>query len=993
MKTKKLVLVFSSLLLAVFFSISTSSYAGENLIPGDSSFETGYGVWKKAGSLDDTTAFDGKHSVKAKGNIRTWERFSLKAGKPYTFSCYLKSDIPRGLLLRAARTNWRGHAESKRITLSKEWKRYEMSIPAQKINAHRTVWLAIEGCSGTYWVDACQLEEGELTDYQSAEPVSVISQIESPVEGNIFYPEEEIKIRFNFYNSQKKEEAVNLSYKIKDYDEKIVKLQTISLKLKPKESLFHQISLGRLKKKGFYLLSYNLSDKKGVISKKEASFCVVARPLPYSVEEGSLFGVTAKQKRIQACERIGVKWCSTNFLWSKEEEKGRINEGRLDNLSKFVDYIKEHNMNVCGYLRRTARWAAIEPRGWFDRCPPKDDCIDGYGDYVYRIVNRFKDRIKVWQCWGGEIDGAQHRVAGRLGKSEDWFVDMYTKMVKAGYKGAKRADPECIWGACSVSGVDCDWSRNFHLSRKIFKKAGDYIDEFAIHPYCWPRDIGEGKKVQSPEEHRLDKIYKNAFSFSQKPLWNSEYGFALSLNEKIDSPSAKMLADYMARSFILTASIPQVKRIIWYSCWNCDEGGSNYDMWRWPNPLPVVAAYSALAQVLTGARSPQEIPMGSYIKAYSFEKEKGSLVALWVPADKEVKIEIRRIKGIRVIDIMGNEVKKKGKLKLTGSPLYLLSDMAQESLTKIVQQAKIDLKPVNAELRLADSKTLKVYLTNQLNTELTGKIKLSAPLEIEKDFIGLRPGITELIEISLPEKINRSGLVEGKVETNKGEVKVSQNLSLIPCLKISKKIEIDGDLREWKDRDFIELKDASFLAPPDALAHNLWTGEGDLSIKAYLAWDEKRFYFAARVKDDIFINKSGKERIWSGDSIQIAFDPENDALRTEASGYEDDDKEFSFGYSQKLNKPCIYQYWPIPPVEPKAELAVKREGNYIFCELALPFKALRPLKPEDGKVFGFNFIIFDCDHGKRSHYWLGLTSGIAGGKDPSAFKKFILLKK
>jgi hypothetical protein len=159
-----------------------------------------------------------------------------------------------------------------------------------------------------------------------------------------------------------------------------------------------------------------------------------------------------------------------------------------------------------------------------------------------------------------------------------------------------------------------------------------------------------------------------------------------------------------------------------------------------------------------------------------------------------------------------------------------------------------------------------------------------------------------------------------------------------------------------------------------------------------MGWDSQRFYFAARVRDDVLANDRSKEEIWSGDSVQVAFDTRNDA-RSDARGYEEDDREFSMGYSRKLNGPAIYRHWPLPASEPAAELAIKREGDITGYELALPFRQLAPLMPEEGKAFGFNFVINDRDLGERADYSLGLTPGICGGKDPSAFRKFVLVKE
>lgn len=981
----------------------------QNLLEGDSSFETGYGVWKESGAVDDTDASDGQHSVKLTGRLVTRERYRYKlaGGKTYTFSAYLKAQEPgTKIALSAPRTNWSGDENNTVVTVGTEWQRYSLSV-APKPDAAPTVWLAIDHPEWlgqpdrTYWADACQLEEGAMTPYQSAEPVSIACQVDCPVPGNIFHPKEKVKLQFQLYNSRNEETASSLRYEVRDYYGQTAKLETLRLPLPPQTTVSQPVALDSPRRKGFYLVDFSLSDGQGGVTRGVVSFCIVAHPLPYSPEEGSLFALSsASAARVPAVARMGVKWTEAHFTWAwLEEERGKL---EVEGLDESVDYLAEHGINAIGRLGRTPEWAG-EYSDSTRRALPKEEALPAYESFVYEIVSRLKTKVRYWMNWGGEDDLTVKRYAAKMGKSEDWVLQRIAEVMKAGYRGAKRADPECVYGgAGQPSGVDC--SANFPYSRKVFALAGDYTDVFHLDPYTWPRYFKQGLKVQSPEELDLPAILREALDIAgpTKRCWISEYGFGLSLNEAMDSPSAKSLADHMARSYLLAASVPRIEMLQWFACWECVEGESSYDMWRWPNPLPVVAAYSALAQVLTGAGDPQEIEMGSSIKAYAFEKKKGSLVALWVPSNKDVPMRLKRTEGLRAVDVMGNEVDlRTDALKLTGSPLYLLSDKPAASTVRMLSESQVDLKPVSVEVQPADLRTLRVHLANEINVPLDGTVAVTVPLQgkeaqaVTSTFTGLKPGAAEAVEVRLPDELDIVGLTDhalsGEVRTNRGTVKVAQLLSLFPCARADRKIVIDGQLTEWAGRASIDLKDASHLAPPDALSHRLWTGEEDLSAEVYLAWDDKALYFAARVRDDVLKNDSGKESIWSGDSVQIAFDPQNDALKMAPEGYGDDDREFSFGYSEQLQGPAIYRSWPVPGGEPQVELAVKREGDCLLYELALPFTELGSLKPEHGQVFGFNFVVNDRDVGGGVDYWMGLTSGICGGKDPAAFREFVLV--
>lgn len=982
-----------SLLVLLFLSIAINAQEKQdnscNMIPGDSSFETGWGIWGKCGTIEKVSdAPDGKHCLKIRRGARTPQRFHLDKSKEYTFSCYLKADKPTSVCLGILRTDWSGNVTRKYIRLARQWKRYELKIPAQDVNDW--VWLTIEGCPDLFYLDACQLEKGKLSAYKSAEPVTSSVSLECPVEGNIFYPDEEIKINFNFYNSRKNDEAVNLFYIVKNYYGEIIKKENVPITILPESNYLYPVSLDPLTKKGFYIINFNILRNKEISPEKSASFCVVAKPLPYSPREGSLFGVSyMRYKRVPAGERIGIKWSNVLLLWANlERVKGQYN---FTGVEKLVDFMKKHNINLKGWLRRTPDWAG-EYKDPTQRALPTLDAVPEYEKFVFETVSHFKDKIHYWNSWGGEFDIRVSRYAAKMGKSEDWVTARLVELMKAGYRGAKRADTACIFGdPVQPSGVEC--KQNFPYTRKVLALGGAYTDLLGLDCYTWPRYFKKGWKVESPEQGKLTKILKAGQALAGKRKCQiAEYGFALSGKEKMDSPSAKALADYMARSYILAASVPGIEILQWYACWSAIEGESSYDMWRWPNPLPVTAAYSALAQVLTGAVNPRQIPMGNYIRAYSFEKKGENIVCLWVPSDKKINIKLD-VNGLKIIDIMGNEVHSPdGGLEISGSPVYLLAKMPIKKLSEVVAHASIDLIPATVELRLVDQSTLKLYLTSQTNKKLSGEIELEQPFRLKKHFTGLRPGVAESLAVLLPGKFDKSGKFAGIVKTNMGEVAFSQDMSLIPCIYMNKKVVIDGNLAEWEGRPYIELNNQDTLVPPDAAAHNLWTGEDDLSGKFYLGWDNSNFYFAAKVRDDCFINKQGKKRIWSGDSIQLAFNPENDAVESEAPGYEDDDKEFSFGFSQKTNKAVIYRHWPIPPADvPEARLTVKRERNHIIYELALPFSEIAPLKPREGKIFGCNFAVLDHDNTGGS-YGMSFSPGVLGGKSPAMFKKFIFTK-
>lgn len=201
---------------------------------------------------------------------------------------------------------------------------------------------------------------------------------------------------------------------------------------------------------------------------------------------------------------------------------------------------------------------------------------------------------------------------------------------------------------------------------------------------------------------------------------------------------------------------------------------------------------------------------------------------------------------------------------------------------------------------------------------------------------------------------------------------LSKNL---PCYKVNKQILIDGNLKDWNGiKPILLSKDYIALT--------------DLSALIYLAWDERTFYFAAKVRDNILKNLNTGFDIWKGDCIQIAFDTLNDA---KSAGYDKNDYEYGFALTAKGVQ--VYCWAGNGRgLRKDIKLAVRRRDGYTYYESAIPIEALSPLKLKAGSTFGFNVVVLDDDSGKGIEGCIELTPGIIGGKNPSLFKDVVLVK-
>ena len=213
---------------------------------------------------------------------------------------------------------------------------------------------------------------------------------------------------------------------------------------------------------------------------------------------------------------------------------------------------------------------------------------------------------------------------------------------------------------------------------------------------------------------------------------------------------------------------------------------------------------------------------------------------------------------------------------------------------------------------------------------------------------------------------------------------VSRELRLvrgITCTRTQRKIIIDGVLDDWDGITPLRLNQEHLVR---FYPEFKWGGIEDLSADIFLAWDDQNFYFAAAVRDDLFCQPYEGGEIWRGDSIQFSFDTLND----DSPAPDENDYEYGFAMTDKGKE--MWRWYAARGRKlgrvGKVEFSFSsqpKKNQYIY-EVAIPWNELTPLKPQKGKVCGFNVIVNDND-GQGRKGWIQWTPGIGEGKDTSFF--------
>lgn len=1018
-------------LYSIILFASSAAFAG-NLLPGDSSFETGtdsLGLEPRAGriqiSLDDKAAPPhGKQCVKlypVQGTVisKPFEIKESQDGKVFTFSLFAKADrdgVPATLFI----TRYDGgqpSAQSK-ITLSKNWKSYSLSsaLKPGDIGLGITV-----GGNSTVWLDAFQLEQNEKpSEYVLTPELSIGASI--PSNNNyVFFRDEEIPITIrviNFKNKKLDDPAVSIS--VTDCFGKTVS----EIRKNVDAKNFEWNYKFKPEKLGWFKITAKLDCKGKSLSETVRAVSVVDQPVKIKEGRWPFCGNCHTYVMYpKGLERIGgLNWADIGIHWEYiEKTKGRYN--KLPDLGRFHDAGMKCKLTI-GALAHGVPWAwdendiadckknkRQEPRYGF--LPSKEN-MESWRNFIRYVVSSYKGKVDIIE-FGGEDDllfgGNSYYVQKQKNTSNTNFgkltggpdYDRYAEMIRIACEETRKIDPDVKIGIVRPSGGDCT-IYGYTFSTPAIKVCKNLFDLFPLDPYCYPRNIGPGQPETAVPEDFLPGSIGRALETCKvngngQNVYISEFGYAMDYNVAPDSTYSMDLTKRMVRSYLVARMSPRVELLHWFhpNSYGCIEGGKyHYGLWRFGMPLPSVPAYSAVARIVENVEDSKELNLGGDSKAVVFKKDGRSDAAVWFVRGSG-KLKLKEIpEGLEISDFMGNPVhiekpsflsKIFNAIDLSDSsvcinidefPVYfsLEGKDSFDKLANILSKSAMICKPVKTSFSTPRKDKGILQLKN-----IAGKdIDAVATIDGSGKNLSLKSG--ETINIEVP--VNKNS-IEVSVDCGENYEKVndSYQIAFESCPSIDFKGKIDADLSKWKGRPFIAMDERSQIMPPDPWID--YRGPEQFSAKVYTGWDEKYFYMAAEVKDESHNNRFPGE-IYKGDCIQFAFDPlANGGTR----GYGKDDKEL--GIALIDNKAAVAQWTKNANVWKSSEYAVKRDdkGKKTFYEMRIPL-AILGIPPQKGSAFGFNFVIFNDDTGAGANYYYQLAPGITGGKNPAMFRKFVL---
>jgi hypothetical protein len=1006
---------------------------GNNFISVDSSFESGlekffdffsspYLTW----DIDHQDGADGWQSAKLsvyKDCLIRSNPISIPSDpreKTVTLSFYAKADkegVP--VELSFIKTNWGLRIDTSSQAISREWKRYSFTISLDP-DEYWIYFHIKEPC--VLWLDAVQVEKGKQATPYRNNTGTVSLDISLPADHNyVFLKGEKVPISIFSGALQKKDNSLvqaELDVRIVHCSDRIEEILNVKRKCMYQDGRLIADFSFIPEKLGCYYMTARLVSGKETITASH-TFAVVAPPVEIKKGLMPFCGlVTYEPEIFPGYQRIGGgQWSEINIHWKGvEPEKGKYSLPDVSTIAQLHE--KGIKFKICLlHLPSAPAWAqdsgdiadaknkkasTSTEVGSFGVLPAESNMQD-WRNFIHHIVETYKGMIDIFEI-GAEDDltfgsnayylqkNPSFAKKGRLIGGPDY--ERYVRMIRAACEEIRNTDPAIKIGIVRPSGGDCP---EFSFTAPVIKECADVFDLLPLDCYSGTNYVGPGQSPSPMPDDFLPLSLRNGLKAckekgNNQKIYIAEFGYALDLNVAPDSDYALDMVKRISRSYLIARGIPGVELFQWFRPFGAVENRVyEYGIWRQGQPLPAVAAYSAMTRIVENTINSKTISLGSGSQLIVFQKTDRADAAVWLTHGAGKLFCTNLPKNVQVSDIMGNPIipRQEGTkcgYEIGEFPTYfgLGGADAYSILVQSLSHAKIAGTPLAMYLLTPQRNKGTLKLSNRTLEDIPVKLSVrSGKVSMKKDIV-LSKGRETSVDVPL-DKTPSKVLVKADCGETHDKMVISYPIEFQTCKKVKVPIKIDGDLSEWTERPFMEMKDRSQIMPPDPWVD--WKGADHFGAKVYLGWDDSYFYLAAAVKDDVHVNKNSRA-IYMGDCLQFALSP-FPGLESSTLGYRPGECELGLALT---DKGITVQQWAGPNgIWDKAEYVVKRDDSAktTYYEARIPLSKLG-LVASEGNVFGFGFVIFNDDTGAGAGYYYQLCPGITGMKNPSLLKRFVL---
>ena len=958
-------------------------YYSRNMVTGDTGFECGVDNWYSNTMYNPEHVCEGRRSgsfcMKNDRELagRSYNTVCLYPGKSYVLSCYAKGEP--GAELRLSGIEYWVPLGSGTFKLTENWERYFIKFQPSREIRHLRLYMYANG-KETY-VDDCQLEEGEEpTEYTPSEPISVC--VSTGVPSELVVPEKDGKCRVKtrFYNAANLS-GVTAEIEIRRFpDKQPIYLKKMPLEFDENGHYEYIIDKEELSEAGYYPIIVRAFDAEGNVLLNREQPIVVAKALDEDFDR-DFFGILAHYSNEETLKRMGIGWVKYGGgSWTHiEPEKGNFRP------------VSVNNWKDRGMKQLTPLYGIASPPAWTTKTesglPCNGEEIREFAEYLVQATKHTTDLYEFESELNLVLANA-HNVPGSVAAA------CYNEMCRVVGEVVHKHGKKMLFDVSSCS------SDAMSMAEMIMRESKDELDVFAPHLYGWNRYIGERVRCSSPEEQDLagqltqcQKLIERCGADMELAI--GEYGYALDQHVAYDSIYAGLHAAYLARSYMMAKTVPQMKRLHYFIDYYQPETPYDYGMWRDNRrPLPTVAAFTVCARMIGGSECVVRQD-GPEVYILEFRHKDKTVFAVYnANPDKEhssVTVKLA-VSDVQASSMTGSDIPcVNGTLEfeLSPYPVYIETTLERsDELFGVLADALVALQPYTLEIARNSQQQIavKVIPAATVREKMVENVCFRIGHECCERTVEVLPDTESSFTIDFVEEIPLTKIsvdVEFKNENR-------NYMQLLPAPILCQYTEIE----DWKTYDFsnsenlIVMDGIENLAPPDP--NTGWNGPENLSVKLFTAWDSQNFYMMADVRDDIHCQPYNDQTIWAGDGIQMGLDMGNDA----GKGFLDRVNDFEFGLALHESGPVLWA-WHAPYGRPDERvnypLQITREGDITQYRLVLPWEAITDKAPEEGDIIGFSVTVNDND-GVGVRYNMHTDMGLKGDKRPNLFSKLVFAK-
>lgn len=969
-------------------------------------------------TLDSTTAYDGKNSLKFNAHYHSDFYYAdhyapnigpiniIAAPGDYTVSFYAKGKPGENAKIAVWAYNFHKSrwlkSFAKRFKVTPEWKRYQITFksietaPMQPFQFFATS--GKKGTTATVWLDAVQVEKATKATAYARPPVE--GYLITSSSENFISSKDKINGRLRIITA-KPGTSGKVRVRVKNfYDEKILD-QEYNFKTDASRTTELSLPLDRLPGLGLFVVrcDYRLAGGETYYDYRrytKIEFQDIPRPHKrmFSADYGGEDRLFTFKKMLNRWKKLGVGATYHHGSWEKKQWDLETSYDCIPYNSCIITYSYRNNkQQYFGIVDHPIKGRITN---WNDpKVLLKDYHLEANGEVTPEYQAKLKNAVKTivkkyphvkWWCLGGELSCKFPYEWWTKEGTDRAAMETLAKLLKPFVEGVKEANPKAkVFQDCPANMNVRGGILETDLLLEACNKLGVRFDIIAIHPYQFSPespdldteaqaflDVLKNRGYEKTPVVWMEGMHWGPFDIPQWGTVSSTWvgvprTWAGTISYDMGWTEKKSAAWY-ARGWLV--SLKYSDRVKGFTAGNC-RNNNIMDVRLTPYAAQLIP--NTLSCILGDARFKKDVRFAPFMRAYIFEDaQKRPVAAVWnhhedidnariaapyVTADFGQSLETVR-------DLMNSPrriVSGKMRFQINSFPLFFIGKPGTlKQMIASFENAEISggqqFNPITVSMLPVNETQMQLSVKNALSKEFHGT------LNGEK--VVIPPSGTKTITAVLP-----APLKNGKISLEKTKVVLKSDAGKSYTYELA-----FNAFKASKIADNLTLDTVNWNKIPE-IAFPRYNGNITSGTFRF-AWNSRGFYIESSIKDPKFMHAefSGTAPLWNFDCLQIFIDTMADARDKVIRGHDENDYSYAIFPNRKGNAARMYRVFS---VESQLGLATQAPPDRVFaddipCRFSnlngvlryrtfIPAKYLLPIKLRKNCSFGFALFALNSD--------------------------------